>query len=178
MQNILLLIALPTLTLILCVALRVPWKLIALLYLLVPFIAAVMVALLLNVEVPTHPLHFAGTALAVYPLALLSLGYCPLLVGAIAWFLLRPTSIATGSNRKVLLAGGSALGAIAGLAIMMGIAWITGIETPALAMNRGATSNLSLRQFLMWWGFVGLVAGTVAGALIAFYLMPETSDAL
>jgi hypothetical protein len=135
-----------------------------------------MVLLLGHGGFATYLIHLASAMVTIYPLAVVSFGYCAPLVGSIAWFALRRTSVASRFRRSTLVSFGSVFGALVGLIVMLVVSWASVIWDPGVAMNLGQGSNLSLYRYLTDWGIIGLVAGAASGVLVAVYLKPRASD--
>ncbi len=169
-DGLVLLVALPAATLILCTVLRTPWRLVALLFLFVPFAAAVTAVVCPpDRAFPFLSIDFAKAVAGVYFFALLSLGYLAPLLGSIAWSLVRASSVASRVGRRTLLGTGAIAGAVVGLITMLLF---------TLASERLQSPRLvGLIRELKGWGVVGLVAGALSGVLVAVYSTPKAETA-
>jgi lysylphosphatidylglycerol synthetase-like protein (DUF2156 family) len=163
------LIALPVATLILCFALRAPWKMIAMLFLFVPLIASIAV-----LTYPTDrgfallSTDFLKAVIGTYFFAVVSFGYCPAALGSIAYRLIRASSAPTRFRRQTLFEAGAVIGALIGISIMI-------IMILVEAKVRSAP-NQALSRDLKGWVVTGLAAGAVSGLLVAAYTTPRSPE--
>jgi hypothetical protein len=163
------LIALPVATLILCFALRAPWKMIAMLFFLVPLVAAIAV-----LAYPTDrgfallSTDFLKAVIGTYFFAVVSFGYCPAAVGSIAYRLIRESSALTRLRRQTVFEAGAFIGGLIGISIML-------IMTLVAAEARSAP-NLPLSREIKTWVVTGLIAGAFSGLLVAAYATPTSPE--
>lgn len=163
------LIALPVATLILCFALRAPWKMVAMLFFFVPLVAAIAVlAYPADRGFALVSTDFLRAVIGSYFFAVVSFGYCPAAVGSIAYRLIRASSAPNRFRRQTLFEAGALIGALIGTGIMV-------IMTLVEARARSAP-NQALSQNLKAWGVTGLVAGAVSGLLVATYTTPTSPE--
>jgi hypothetical protein len=156
-RGITILLAPAAVTLGICLLLRVPWRLIALLFLSVPLVASVAELVPPGRGYPVVSTDFVRAVADAYLFALISFGYFPTFLGSIAWRFIRARSSRfTGST---LMSMGILLGALAGLASMLIVVFVGNAQ-------RETTT----------WAIVGLVAGGYSGLLIAFFLESSHSE--
>ena len=155
-RGITILLAPPAITLGLCLLMRVPWRLIALLFLSVPLVASVAELVLPGRGYPVVSIDFVRAVAGTYFFALISFGYFPTFLGSVAWrFVSARSSRFTGST---LISIGILLGTLAGLASMLIVVVVGGA------------------QFEMTtWAIVGMVAGGYSGLLIALFMESSQS---
>ncbi len=166
-----LLLFMPAATLLICILLRTPWKLVLLLFFFVPLVASLVAILPPDRGYPVFSTKFLRALMGVYVFAVMSSGYFAPLIGSIALWVARLASLPARLTPVRLLVGGVVIGALVGSAVMMGLD----------AYWAGFLPEQQFLQGFLIWAFTGLAAGAVSGALIAVYLQngagPENQPA-
>lgn len=167
-QGPVIIIGLPAMTLLLCALLRTPWKLVAILFLVIPFFAAFAAIVPPDRSYPLLSLKFVRALIGVHIFAILAFGYAAPLIGSVAPWLVRVTSLPERVTRRTLLGAGAAVGALVGLSVMSALTLYNQLVNPgpAEALFRG----------LWGWGIVGIASGAISGILVAeFSRLPHNS---
>jgi len=143
---------LPVFTIVLCMLLRTPWKLVIWLYLFVPFVACLPLAL--STLKPEEVL--VGVAI-LYTNAIVLFGYVAPLFGAVARFVVLKTSLNNRVDARTLYVAAAVVGAVSGFS--------------CLAVSGGSLGDW-FHAAIGWW-FVGAAAGATTGLLVVVYSQPR-----
>lgn len=156
----------PVVTFALCAWLKTPWTLVALLYILVPLVASVAMAL----AIPERSYSVASSSfihavLGIYIMAVFLFGSLPTFVGAWARFFVVKALSEAGIARLRLLIGGIVFGALLGAVLLAAMAPTNKIGPPG-----------DVYHALMILLFTGAVSGGFAGLLVVTYSFPAHEE--
>jgi len=156
----------PVLTLGLCLWLRTPWKLVALLYLFIPLVAsAAMLIVFPERDYSVLSFSFVRAVLGIYIVALFLLGFLSPLFGALARFLVLTALRKFSPRRWWLFAGGTVAGATFGAALLAALA----------ATNKyGPPGDFYHARIILL--FAGAMSGGVSGLFVAAYSCPTQDE--